>query len=80
MNKTALKAALSSLTFSAHLYRAMVNTAKRGYTVDHVNNRRGHACLAVRWDRLEGFTFTNKNGKVLDNKDVFKLLRAKDYD
>ncbi len=76
MNKSALKAAFQSLTFRARIYRAMVDVARRGYSVQHVNNRKGRACLAVRWDRMTGFSFTACNGKQLPVKSVYKLLRA----
>lgn len=72
MNSTAIKSAFSSLTFRARLYSAMVKTAKKGYSVEHIKNRKGNAFIAVRYRKnkyVSGFHFSDKSGK-----DITKMI------
>lgn len=75
MNKSALKASFTSVSFSIGMYKAMVNTAKKGYSVEHVVNRKGQACIAVRYNKLTGFTFTDKKGLIIPTKLIYSFLR-----
>ena len=74
MNSTALKAAYTSLNFRCRLHSALVKTARLKHSTAHVPNRKGDSILAVRWDRVKGFTITDKKGNNV-TKPVFNLLR-----
>jgi hypothetical protein len=75
MNITALKAALTSLSFRARLHGAMRRAIKNPERGFYVKNAKGNDCLRVRWDNLGGFQFC-KGNTIFCNKDVYKLLRA----
>lgn len=75
MNKTALEAAFTSTRFSISIYQAMVNTARNKFTVAHVTNRKGHACIAVRYNHKEGFTYRSRSGKLIDKNLINSFLR-----
>ena len=64
MNVTALTTAFTSIQFGINMHRAMVNTAKLGHSVAHVNNRKGAPVLAVRYSRSKGFTYTSKTRNI----------------
>jgi DNA-binding IclR family transcriptional regulator len=61
MNKTAIKAMLSSTATISRIQTAIRNTSKNGYSVDHVKNKSGVNFLAfrVRDGKLE---ITNRKG------------------
>lgn len=75
MNQTAIKAMLNSANTYARLYAAFRKTAILGHSVAHIPNSKGHVFMAVRWDRIKGFTITDKQGHNITRL-VFNELRA----
>ena len=75
MNSTALTTAFTSFRFSIAVFKAMTNVAKWGHTTAHVNNRKGHAVLAVRYNKVTGFQFLNARG-VCMTEQVLDLLKV----
>ena len=77
MNKSALKAAFSSLSFRARLHGAMLSTVKKGYQ-SYVKNRKGDNFIRVdyvNYGLVRGFTFRDRSGKIIDNKLIYGFLR-----
>lgn len=77
MNQTAIKAALSTIKQQKRLYAALRLTAigKHKRPLVKLFNRYGYAFMAVRWDRIKGFTITDKQGHNITRL-VFNELRA----
>ena len=74
MNTTQLKACFQSDNFRLRLHAALRNTAINKHGVAHIKNRKGSNILAVRYDRIKGFSFLSKTGDELKTQ-VLDLLK-----
>ena len=78
MNKSALKAAFTSLSFRARLHGAMLSAVKKDYQF-YVKNRKGDNFLRVDYIRTNTknyFRFLDKSGKIIPNSTIYSFLRA----